>query len=405
MTTTDNTVQAQVDAQLLEQGAFSALELLIGSGRLIYSDYESWRRRDVELLEDLLMGSRDKIRAQIEQAVRYARSIGLVEQPQEFHAWSSQPSGDSGRPLRISGDRELHQLIASRYVPARNLPQMDLFFDNPVVALTNGIVRALSSSNGNEARRQLDQLYALAPNHADLAAFDQLLSALDHLQHEIADPQRELEFLRQITPTAKRLLGSQWRDLLSPLWRQLADALKEQLFSPADPDFHSSSALSQAQDWHGLSESVQLCLRLAQSAFYRQQRTEALTAWFHLCWRNPAVAEATLDGGQQPDSGITALWERFLDSDEDVPPRQLAETAALTCAEFPAWLLLHEPGLAQQMSEGLPTGDTAAEESYRRVHRWIQARRSSQRDTELQLRKSLQASSPALFLCLKRLVG
>src|SRR5262249_50227581 len=150
------------------------LELLFNSGRLMYSDYESWRRREIDLLDSVLMGSADKIRAEIEQSVRYARSIGLVEQAQEFHAWETAPSAGGHRggaparrdkPLRISSDPGRHQLIASRYIPAQTAPQMDLFFDNPVVALTNGIVRSLSARDPAEAQRQLDMLYAQAPNH------------------------------------------------------------------------------------------------------------------------------------------------------------------------------------------------------------------------------------------------
>ena len=79
-------LQAQVDAQLMEQGAFAPLDLLFNSGRLIYSDYESWRRREMDLLDDVLMGDRGKILAELERAAAYARSIGLVEQAQEFFA-------------------------------------------------------------------------------------------------------------------------------------------------------------------------------------------------------------------------------------------------------------------------------------------------------------------------------
>ena len=87
-------LQAQVDAQLMEQGAFAPLDLLFNSGRLFYSDYEAWRRREIEVLDEVLMGDRANIVAEMERAVSYARSIGLVEQPQEFPAWG--PSGATG---------------------------------------------------------------------------------------------------------------------------------------------------------------------------------------------------------------------------------------------------------------------------------------------------------------------
>lgn len=406
MTRIDPAVQAQVDAQLMEQGAFAPLELLINSGRLIYSDYESWRRREIDLLDEVLMGSRERILAQIEAAVGYARDIGLVEQVQEFHAWRTQPSGENDKLLRISADAKLQRLIASRYAPAPSAPQMDLFFDNPVVALTNGIVRALWVRNAAEAQRQLDRLYAQAPNHADLAAFDQLLTALQRLDRSVDDPQQTLDFLQKVTPTAKRLLGAQARDLLTPLWRQLADALRDHAFAPHQPELHRSHALSQAQDWAGVSECVvgesqwwqhaPLCLRLAQSAFYRQHRIEALTAWCHLCWRNPPQAAQALDARTQPDAGVTALWEHFLDSEEDVE---------LTAADFPAWLLLHEPGLVRHLREYLPTADTLQEQQYRCVHRWIQARRAGRQEEEMSLRKALQTNHPAAFRLLKRITS
>src|SRR6185312_13926282 len=133
-------------------------------------------------------------------------------------------------------DPQLQRLIGSRYLRAQNAPQMDLFFDNPIVALTNGIVASLTSRNLAAAQRQLDQLYTQAPTHSDLPAFDQLLAALAHLDHAVEESRQELAFLLEITPTARRLLATQWRDLLAPLWRQLAHSLEHVAFNPADPD-------------------------------------------------------------------------------------------------------------------------------------------------------------------------
>ena len=402
----DTSIQGQVDAQMLEQGAFAPLELLFNSGRLLYSDYENWRRRELEFLDAVLMGNPDKIKAELEQAVSYARRIKLVEQPQEFHAWHSE--SDSGstsandRPLRISMDSQLQRLIGSRYVRAQSVPQMDLFFDNPVVALVNGIVQALTTRNLPGAQRQLDQLYAQAPTHADLAAFDQLLAALNHLGHTVENPREESAFLLEVTPTARRLLGGQARDLLSPLWTQVAQTLVGTAFDPNTPDVHRSFALAQAQDWAGVSDSVQteadwpqhatLCLRLVESAFHQRQRVAALSAWCHVCWRSPATASQAVSKLRQPE--LTVLWQRFLDDEE----------SDLNEADFPATLLLREPGLALQLPEDLPMGDTPSERRYRTIHRWIHARRARRHDEELELRKTLQADHPGLFELLKRSV-
>ncbi len=407
MTKIDTELQAQVDAQLMEQGAFTALDLLIHSGRLMYSDYESWRRGELEFLDTVLMGHTGKIRAQIEEAAGYARSIGLVEQPQEFYPWQTQTQDQRSRPLRISADAQVHRLFAGRYVPGQDAPQMDLFFDNPVVALTNGLVQALCARNLTESQRQLDRLYEHAPNHADLPAFDRLLTALTHLERTVEDAQAELAFLLDVTPAAKRLLGAHSRDLLSPLWRQLAGALASQPFSPEQPELHASFALIQAQDWTGASQCVlkepewwrhpALCLRLAQSSFYRQRRTEALTAWCYLCWQAPEKAADVLDNRLQPDSTLAGLWRQFMDLEDEAGE----DEPALTAADFPAWMLLHEPGLAQQLAEDLPRGDSAGEHGYRCVHRLNHARRAKRQD-EMQLRRALQANHPALFRYLKR---
>ena len=315
----------------------------------------------------------------------------------------------ASRALRSSADAKLHRLICSRFLPAQNAPQMDLFFDNPVVALTNGIARALSARNVTEGQRQLDRLYVQAPNHPDLAAFDQLVSGLDAASRPVADPAARLEFLEAITPAARHLLGSGARDYLSPLWRHLADCLAGRVFSPEQPRLHRSFALAQAQDWAGVSESIAsesgwhaqppLCLRLAESAFRRRRRVEGLTAWCHLCWAAPEQVADGIARLKQPD--LSALWQQFLDAEEAALEAGAAEPA-LTTPDFPAWLLLHEPGLARQLSVDLPRGGSPAEDRYRCIHRWIHAHRAHQQQEEMALRRSLQQSHPVLFEVLKK---
>jgi hypothetical protein len=185
------------------------------------------------------------------------------------------------------------------------------------------------------------------------------------------------------------------------LWLQLAESLAGVAFAPDEPNLHRSFALTQAQDWAGVSHCVQsepdwqqhapLCLRLVESAFNRRRRTEALAAWCHVCWRAPALARTAPDKLRQPE--LTALWNRFQDEEEP-----------LTEVDFPAWLLLQEPGLALQLAEDLAPGDTPAEQHYRLVHRWLQSRRARRQDEELTLRKTLQTSNPALFRLLKQSV-
>jgi hypothetical protein len=133
-------LQAQIDALLLEQGALALVELLFATGRLLYADYEAWRQGDVGSLDEVLMGRREAVREELEQAVAYARALGLVEQPTELTRTRNTSIGAGA--LRVSDDPRLSALIVRRYVPAQSALQMDLFFDNPVVSLVNGLARA-----------------------------------------------------------------------------------------------------------------------------------------------------------------------------------------------------------------------------------------------------------------------
>jgi hypothetical protein len=406
----DAELQSQVDAQLLEQGSFTVLDFLMDSGRLLPDDYERWRRGEVGSLDEVLMGSMDKIRAQVETMARYARRIGLVEEQQTFHAWRADAS-PGAPPLTISVDANLRGLIGARFAPAQNVPQLDLFFDNPVVALTSGIVRALSSGNLEEGQRLLDRLYDQAPNHADLPAYDRLLAALSRKTEPVDDPRRELSWLLQINTTAKRLMASQARDLLTPLWRHQAQALRGHAFRAEEPDLHRSFSLCQARDWEDAAHAVRdepqwwlaapLCLRLAQSCFYRRDRIGGLTAWFHLCWHAPQEATNVLEHRRHPDIRMVASWHRFIDMVEDCGE---GCEAALGAADFPAWVLWQEPGLTRELAADLSTGDTTGERSYRFVHAWIAARRANRQGEEMSQRKALQAANPVLFDCLKRSV-
>lgn len=393
-------LQAQVDALLLEQGAFAPLELLFATGRLFQSDYEAWRRREVRVLDELLMGSRESIREELEQSAAYARALGLAEERQARDGMSAHPA-DS--PLRLSDDARLASLLASRYVPARSAPQMDLFFDNPVAALTTGIANALAAADASEAARLIDSLYAKEPNHPDLPAFDRLLESLERLRQPVADARELLEFTTGIAPSARRLLGARARDLLVPLWRHLAEQTRSLPYSPQEPTLHASHAWTQAQAWDEARESAlsvrewwrhpPLTVRLIESSLRRRRRAEGLAAWCQLCWHTPGQAGEAAEKLRW--SEVHALWQRFLDSDAE----------ALAVEEFPAWLLLDEPALARQLPADLPRGNTPGEAHYGLVHRWLAARARGGEAEDLTLRKELKERQPALFACLLRSLG
>ena len=403
-------LQAQIDALLLEQGAFTPLELLLVNGRLLYADFEAWRRGEVGRLDEVLMGRREAIREELEQAAAYARALSLVEQPQALE--SARDASVGARTLRVSDDPRLAVLIASRYVPAQSAPQMDLFFDNPVVALINGLVDAIAAGDAPQAMRQLDRLYAKEPNHPDLPDFDRLLQAPERLARPISDCGEELEFLAQVTPCAWRLLGARARDVLVPLWRHLAEALRPTPYSPQRPELHASHAWSQAQQWDEVRASVigepqwwrhlPLALRLIESGLRRRRRAEALSGLFQLCWHAPEHVSEAIETLRFPD--LLELWQRFLEAEEEESLTARPLRPALAAADFPAWLLLEEPALAGRFPAELP-GASPGEEHYRLVLRWIGAREAGCTAEEMSLRRAIKETHPALLAQLLRAVA
>ena len=218
----DTSLQSQIHKQLMEQGAFTPLDLLLSNGRLGYADYERWRAGEIEFLDQAFLGSPKRIDTLLQQAIAFAQTIGLVSETQDFPCLN--PGGQTAK-LRMSADKTKHEQLSLRFVSKRDSPQLDMFFDNPVVVLTNNVVDALVHRSFTDAQHYLDKLYQQAPNHADLAAFDLLVDAVRLADKHVNDPPAELLKLEQLSPHAKRLLSNRSRDFLVP--RALTVQLKK----------------------------------------------------------------------------------------------------------------------------------------------------------------------------------
>ncbi len=101
---------------------------------------------------------------------------------------------------------------------------------------------------------------------------------------------------------------------------------------------------------------------------------------------------------------LQALWQRFLESEEESIAASLPRPA-LSTADFPAWLLLEEPALAERLPAEPPVGTSPGEEHYRLVLRWIAARAARHATEEMTLRKALKECHPVLFEQLLRAVA
>jgi hypothetical protein len=217
----------------------------------------------------------------------------------------------------------------------------------------------------------------------------------------VVDVPQELAFLQQLAAVAKRLLSTQSRDYMVPLWRRLAVAMAGRPFDGQAPELHSSYALARAESWPEVSSAIRaephwwlqptLCLRLAECGYRRRDRDEAFEAWCQLCWLHEAQAEQTLEAGEWQDREILEVWNRFLDVEDDLELDQPLATVL-----FPGWLLLSEPGLAQRLPVSLPVIDNHGAKVYQITHRLALVRLQGDQAMEIGLRAELQQLQPEL---------
>lgn len=346
-------LHAAVDRLVLAHGAFIPMELLLREGWLRYADYEAWRCGEVDAIDEMLIGDPTLIHDRLQRAVDWAARLGLQPEMQTYRGWGT---AAAGRPLCCCrhGDRAGEALFCTHYVRPREndgMPQMDLFLDNETVVLVNQLVEALVARGTDQAEVLLKQLQSAAPKHRLCGPLGVLCKAQRSLQtcSTVARPEEELESLvRHIAPLAEEALGTRARDFLTPHWRRLAGALKGAPFHPARPRLHASWVYGRTLDWAVVRASVLaepgwqrqpwLRARLAEALCRLGERDGAISQWCNLCWQCPKIAAQVLGKADLPDLGIARAWKQFLDL--DVEP-------VLETPWFPAWLLLHEPGLVR----------------------------------------------------------
>lgn len=393
-------VQHQVDQIVLEQGEYLPLELLLYTGRLSFSDYEAWRFGELRRLDEALFGDVERVRVQLRAAETYLERRGWQAEAITYMPW---PGADvPARALRFSADEALDGCFHRRYRPPPDRPQLDLFTDAPAASLVNAVTRALAERDTPEARRGVERLYEVAPDHARLGELERLVEAAEDLHTPVEDPAGELERLEQaLGPLAESLLGRNARNLTVLLWRRLSGAVEGRPYRGAEPRLHVSYTAARSMDWDLVRAAVErethwrnepmLLHRHARACESGGERAAALESWFALCWRFPEHTDAL---EESTDGELRRLWSDFLALDPELPP-----------AAFPAWLLLQKPGLTRLLpnAEDSPVGP----ESYLIVNRLLRRQaggpgrgRDDARATDEQTmawRASLKKQDPVLF--------
>lgn len=245
------------------------------------------------------------------------------------------------------------------------MKQFDLFLDSQSVRARNALHDALLQADANEANRAHDELSVLEPSHRWLPHASTLIAALETPLPTGADG--GLAVLARLdgdwTVAADGIFGVGEHDLLVPFWRAVGHVLKGVEFDPERPDLHASHAWMEIGEWASAERCIRdvpgyrtqpaLLSRMAEAIWRQQRWAEAANHWFALCWLAPDEFECLMERGGVPDRTLREGWYSGLD--QDLEP-------AMTAAWFPAWMLLHKPGLAQLVAP--PTGTGAPEAAF-----------------------------------------
>ena len=385
-------VQAAVQQLVVEHGEYAPLELLLATNRLGYEDYRAWRECRLETLDAVLADGAHEIRAWLEVAQSWAEALGLTPEPAVHHGWEE----NSGTVLVASVDPPLNALLSTRFRPAREHAQLDLFIDSAQTAAVNALLDALSARDAGKAREALAQLVRTGRDHGQRFHACALISSLE--APAPASPERGLEQLermeREWIPAASALLGARRRDFLAPLWRDIGLALDPAPFDPHHPERHATRAYREGLDWECLRRSAlavpgyekepALLVQLAEACWRLRDRVEAIESWFALCHLAPEAFERLIEAADFPDWALQSAWRVALGQDLEY---------AMTPEWFPAWMLIEEPGLAAGLA--LRHRDDAPSRAFDTVMALLAHPSPDERGIEL--RRSLKAIHPDLL--------
>ena len=345
-------VRAAAERLLHDLGRCSPMDLLLAMRLLRPEDHEAWCRGERARLDDALAGGPAGARRCLEAAGRWAGALGLTARHDVLSGTGGHPAED----LVASSDPRLNELLRTSFFPrpAQEAEQLDLFLDSPVTSAVNALLDALWAGDPGEGRRARARLMERVPGHAQAASAAALIEMLE--TPPPGDAARGQEWTgrleREWAPAASALFGARGAQWLAPRWCAAGRAIESGRLDPRRPERHPSAAYLRGLDWQGVKRSVlatpdyeaepALLARLAEAEWRLGDRHQAISHWFTLCWRAPEAFRKLVAGRDFPDRAVRDAWN--LAEDRDDPGSE-------TFPEwFPAWMLLHEYGLARTLA-------------------------------------------------------
>ncbi len=375
----------EIQLQIQERGSFCPIQWLIDTGHLPYARYEAWRYGEIDSLADAIGDDSAALKDLMKGLAAQTQALKLAEECQHYYDWRPE---HAERSLHFSQDAELAALLGSRWLRPQDLPQLDLFMDSGTASAENALIDALSERQWQSAEQAFHTLCEVAPNHAQLGRFEMLVLYGKHLAasapltaESIEDELAGLE--QDIVPLANELLGTRARDYLALAWQRIGHALT----TLPQPPQHPSYAWLQIPDWQAVIDSIDaaqiddgdtdLIARLTQALYFGGHPEQAVVTGARLFEIDPQQAVSALAFLPTIDS----LWQTFHDGDDPHP-----------ASHFPAWLLLHRPGLIHHLRSQYPTPLSAPFQACAQL-----LRKRLENADEIAAREQLQAISPGLL--------
>jgi hypothetical protein len=288
-------------------------------------------------------------------------------------------------------------------VSASSATQLDLFLDSRAVVLANELKDAVLARDSARAMSCLAALEQEAPEHparASLAALARFLRSLKPPEPDHTAVTRTVEQLEaEVAPAARLALGVEAGEFLKSFYRDLAAALRELSYDPAQPNAHRSLLLQRCGDF---AESEAAALTIAN-----WRRTPEVLGWvtvaryrlrglgaarptlFALAWHGPqSLAPLVMELGDE-------ALERDFHAFESACDWTGIPEAALP-AWFPAWYLVEHPASAEDLDLTVAPKGPAASAAALLVQILDLERRGSSRAL-VDLRARLRALNSELF--------
>lgn len=271
--------------------------------------------------------------------------------------------------------------------------QFDLFLHSADVVAENELREALQARNADEALRNLNELRTHKPDHHALEPAALMLQALQAVPPY--DSNTALAYRNKLeqewVQAAKNLFDVEGQEILAPLWRAVGLALEGVPFAPEHPDHHASHAYLACGDWPsalrvtradpGCENQPVLLARAAQALWHTDRTAQAVDHWFTLCWLAPTYFESLLENERIPASLLQEHWRQAMNTDME---------PELATPWYPAWVILHEPGLARSIKSR--NADAGPQRAFDLARELVTS------DNEnVQLRRELRNIHPGLF--------